>query len=295
MSPGLVAFFTFLAVLTACYAAFAPARTIVVDEETDTVSTERKGLFDKWVRPAVRNIMPIAPQSVSKYAKGSTATQSLLIRSGNPWKVTAEEFIIVRVIAAFLGAAALSVYAALGYFPLPPVLSFIGGAVLGWVIPGQLLSMKWSAAKKDLQRTLPEALDLLRICLNAGLNFSNALTQVVVLIPPGATKREMARVVSDLRAGRTLEQAMRDFSNRMPIEQVDSFTRAVIVSQSMGTDMVATLSGQATEARNKYERAVDIKAQKLQTTLFLPIIAFFMPALLILIFGPGLAQLSNMV
>lgn len=295
MSPGLVAFFTFLAVLTACYAAFAPARKITVNEETDTVKKERHGLFDKWIRPAVRNLMPLAPQSVSKYAEGSSATQNLLIRSGNPWNVTAEEFIIVRIIAAFLGAAALAAYSAVGFFPLPPVLSFLGGAVLGWVIPGQMLSFKWSAAKKDLQRTLPEALDLLRICLNAGLSFSNALTQVVVLLPPGATKREMTRVVSDLRAGRTLEQAMRDFSNRMPLEQVDSFTRAVIVSQSMGTDMVATLSGQATEARNKYERAVDVKAQKLQTTLFLPIIAFFMPALLLLIFAPGLAQLANMV
>ncbi len=295
MSPGLVAFFTFLAVLTACYAAFAPSREVAVDEDSEELAIERNGLFDKWVRPAVRNIMPLAPSSVSNYAKNSTATQSLLIRSGNPWNVTPEEFIIVRIISAFVCAAAMSAYAAIGFFPLPPILSFIGGAGLGFILPSQWLGLKWSAAKKDLVRTMPEALDLLRICLNAGSNFTNALNQVVVLIPPGATKRELSRVASDLRSGRTVEQALRDFSSRMPVEQVDSFTRAVIVAESMGTDMVATLSAQAEEARNKYERAIDIKSQKLQTTLFLPIIAFFLPALLILIFGPGLSQLTTSV
>jgi tight adherence protein C len=292
MDPGIVAFFTVLAVLTACYAAFAPSRKIVVDDMVQDDSVQPT-LFDKWLRPAIRNVMPMTPYSLSRYAQQSNSIGSLLVRSGNPWRVTPDEFMILRIIGAALVAAVLSFYAALGFFPAPAFLMFFAGAALGFFVPTLLLSTIWGKRKKEIVRTLPEALDLLRICLNAGYNFSNAMTQVVIMLPDGATREELMRVVADLRSGRTVAQSMADFAERVPIEQVESFVRAVNVSQSMGTDMASTLSNQADEARAEYERVVEVKAQKLQTTLFLPIIGMFLPALMILIFGPSLSDLGS--
>lgn len=295
MTPGLVAFFTILAVLTACYAAFAPARKVVFNDDDAYASDEPKGTFDRWVRPAVRNFLPIAPSFLVKYANTSTSVASLLVRSGNPWRLTAEEYIVMRFLAAGVGAAALSFYAAMGFFPLDTIFAFLGGAVFGWMVPGLLLSTAWGKRKKDIIRTLPEALDLLRICLNAGYNFANALGQVVLLLPPGASRQELTRVVADLRSGRTVSQSMESFAERVPLEQVESFVRAVNISQSMGTDMASTLASQSEEARAQYERIVEVKAQKLQTTLFLPIIGMFLPSLMILIFGPAVSDLGSML
>ena len=293
MSPGLAAFFAVMAVLTACYAAFAPTHEIVMD---DTVYTDdRNGLFNKWFRPAVRNILPVTPNFVISYARGSSTTSGLLLRSGNPWNVTPEELIILRIMSAFVTAAAISVYAALGFFPLPPIFLFLGGLVFGWMIPQLLLSTVWGKRKKELTRTIPEALDLLRVCMNAGMNFDKSLPEVVVLLPEGATRTELHRVVMDINSGKTVERSMNDFARRTPISQVESFVKAVNVSVMMGTDVAATLASQADESRAQYERAVEIKAQKLQTTLFIPIIALFLPSLLILIFGPSLADLGNML
>lgn len=291
MAPGIVAFFTILAVLTACYAAFAPARRVATPDAPATPV----GLFDKWVRPAVRNFLPIAPAFVVSYANGSGTVAGLLVRSGNPWKITPEEYVITRILAAGCGAAALSFYAALGFFPLSPFIAFAAGAGVGYLIPQLLLSTAWGKRRKEIVRTLPEALDLLRICLNAGFNFTNALSQVVSLLPSGASRQELTRVVADLRAGRTVNQSMQDFARRVPLDQVEAFVRAVNISQSMGTDMASTLSGQAAEARAQYERIVEVKAQKLQTTLFLPIIGLFLPCLLVIMFGPSVSDLSTML
>jgi tight adherence protein C len=294
VDAGLIAFFTFLAVFTAFYARFAPNNPVTF---ADPIRPDGKedGLFEKWVRPSLRNFAPSAPPALAKYAKGSEGIATLLRRSGNPWNVSPEEYLFMRILSGILVAAGISLYASLGLLPLPipPLLLFVGGFAFGAFIPQALLSSAWGKRKKDLNRTLPEALDLMRICLNAGFNFPNALSEVVTLLPDGTTKEELRRTQADLRSGRTVAQAMEDFAFRCPTEQVEAFVRAVNISQSMGTDMASTLASQADEARLAYERLVDVKAQKLQTTLFLPIIVFFLPVLLIVIFGPSFADLGN--
>jgi len=293
MDPGLIAFFAALAVFAAFYAYFAPTNEITYDEPIRP-DNYQPGLFEKWVRPAIRNFAPTAPPALANYARGNDGVATLLRRSGNPWNITPEEFVFLRVLSALVGAAALSIYGAMGYLPLPPILTFVAGLALGAFIPQALLSTAWGKRKKEVNRTLPEALDLMRICLNAGYNFSNALSEVVTLLPEGTTRNELKRTQADLRSGKTVAQAMADFAYRCPTEQVEAFVRAVNISQAMGTDMASTLMAQADEARLAYERVVDVKAQKLQTTLFLPIIAFFLPVLMIVIFGPSVADISTL-
>lgn len=290
MTPGIVAFFTIVAVLLAFYAAFAPNRPVVAE---DPEARRSNGLFDKYVRPTLNSLLPATPMWLGRYAHTSPGVEGLLRRSGNPWNVTPEQFVLLRFLAAAAGATFLSLQSALGFVPVWPILAFAGGAVLGYLVPGALLAAAWGKRKKDITRTLPEALDLLRISMNAGYNFSNALSSVVGMLPEGATRTELTQVLSDIRAGRTVDQALAAFKTRMPLDQVETFASAVSISNSMGTDMADTLAGQANEARAQYERNVEQRAQKLQTTLFLPIIGMLLPSMLILIFAPALAQLGN--
>lgn len=291
MDPGLIAFFTFIAAFAAFYAWAAPTSPVTYEEPMRPEGYQ-PGIFEKWVRPAIRNFAPAAPPSLAKYARGSANVATLLRRSGNPWNISPEEYVFLRILSALAVAAALSVYTVMGFLTFPPILVFAVGLLIGALVPQALLSSEWGKRKKNLNRTLPEALDLMRICLNAGFNFPNALAEVVSLLPMGTTRSELKRTQADLRSGRTVAQAMDDFAYRCPTEQVEAFVRAVNISQAMGTDMASTLMSQADEARLAYERLVDVKAQKLQTTLFLPIIAFLLPVLMIVIFGPSLAELS---
>lgn len=291
MSPGLIAFFTMCSVLAASYAAFAKShkpdlmdRILPEDYEPDS--------FDKYVRPAIANLLPTTPRGLTLWARKSPSIEKTLIRSGNPWNLHPEEYVVLQILSVAAAVVVLSLWSALGMAPIGPMYAILGGVGIGYMVPKTLLDVQWGKRKRELARGLPEALDLIRICLNAGMNLNNALSQIVPLLPEGSTQNELSKVVADIRAGRSMEQAMDAFAIRIPTENVDSFVRTTIIAQAMGTDMVNALSSQADEARAEYERIVEIKAQKLQTTLFLPIIGMFIPSLMIIIFGPSLASLS---
>lgn len=294
MSPGLIAFFTMCSVLAASYAAFARShksdfmdRILPEDYEPDS--------FDKYVRPAIANLLPTTPRGLTLWARKNPSIEKTLVRSGNPWNLHPEEYVVLQILSIAAAVVVLSLWSVLGMAPIAPMYAILGGVAIGYMVPKTLLDMQWGKRKRDLARGLPEALDLIRICLNAGMNLNNALSQIVPLLPTGSTQDELGKVVADIRAGRSMEQAMDAFAIRIPTENVDSFVRTTIIAQAMGTDMANALSSQADEARAEYERIVEIKAQKLQTTLFLPIIGMFIPSLMIIIFGPSLASLSMSV
>jgi tight adherence protein C len=292
MSTGLVAFFVALTVLSTFYAIFAPNHRRVL-KGLPAVDLENLSWFDKWIRPAVRNFLPQAPLALTRYARQNGTVAATLARSGNPWRVTPEEYIIMRVLSAVAGAIfGLFVYT-LGYLELSPVLVSAFGALIGYVIPQSLLSSAWGKRRRDLETTLPEALDLLRIALDAGYNFNNALQQTLELLPAGPTRNELARVNSELKAGRTMSSALTGFSYRCPTDGVEAFVRVISQAQATGVDIASTLAFQADEARAGYEREVDVRAQKMQTTLFFPIIGLLLPVLVILMFAPSVVNLQG--
>lgn len=292
MTIGLVAFFVALTVLSTFYAVFAPNNKKVL-KGLPSIEVENASWFDKWIRPAVRNFLPQAPLSLTRYARQNGGVAATLARSGNPWRVTPEEYVIMRALAAVAGAIFGLFVFTLGYVDVSPILVAAFGALLGYSAPQSLLSSEWGKRRRDLETTLPEALDLLRIALDAGYNFNNALQQTIELLPLGATRSELARVNSELKAGRTLNSALTGFGYRCPTDGVEAFVRVISQAQATGVDIASTLTFQADEARAGYEREVDVRAQKMQTTLFFPIIGLLLPVLVILMFAPSVANLQG--
>jgi tight adherence protein C len=292
MSVGLVAFFVVLSVLIAFYAVLAPQKNFRINKVIDGGEPE-SGFFNKWVRPAIRNFLPQTPLALTQYARKNGQIAGLLSRAGNPWRVTPEEYVAVRILSVIFAVMIFLFAAVVGYLQVPLIASVGFGLLIGTLMPEQLLKSKWNKRKRDLESTLPEALDILRICMNAGYNFSNGLEETVQLLPKGATKGELSRVASELRAGRTTEQALQGLANRCPTDGVESFVRVISQAQATGVDIASTLSYQADEARADYERQVDVKAQKMQTTLFFPIIGLLLPVLMVIMFAPSVSTLQD--
>lgn len=301
MSIGLVAFLFGMAAFLVVYAGWAPRHYIERDDlETDLVGYVQVdpyagGLFERLVRPAVRNLLPQTPLSAQMKARHSNKTIELLVRSGNPWNIQPEEFFGIRILGAvggFLLALVLSIMEV-----LPAYLPVIGWLILGAAVGAQLPKVLLDGAKgrrlKEARRGLPEALDLLVITLNSGMNFTPALTEVVSQLPQGVIKEELERVSADLRAGKRLEMSLTDFARRAPSEEVESFAKSVVVSEKLGADVSETLKAQADAARAAYEAALDEKIGKLPTTLFFPILALMLPALFIVILAPAFANIAT--
>ena len=323
MSPGLVAFLTFCTFMVAFYAIIAPTNRKTTyrkvrdssqtrspaytgagaylenfPEETpwgseDLSVTKEQGLFERWVRPAVRNFIPQTPTALSEYAQKSEGIRAYLAKTDNPWRVTPEEYIGIRVLSVAFFAALALFFSTFDVFPFPLPVAVLLGALLGYIFPKALLDSAWGSRRRDLVRTLPEALDLVRVCMNSGQNFSNALKEAVELLPDGTTRKELSRVSAELSSGRSLNDALSSLAYRCPTDGVESFVRVIKQANDTGSDISETLRQQSDEIRADYERVVEVRAQKLQTTLFFPIILFLIPALLIIIFGPSLSEVTN--
>ena len=253
-------------------------------------------MFEKYVRPAIRNFLPQTPMSAQVKARNNDKVVELLVRSGNPWNIQPEEYWGLRILAGIAGFCFGLLYLlAMGSSPLPGpdwvMLPF--SAWFGAYYPRVKLDGLKGRRAKEARQGLPEALDLLVVTINSGMSFTRALSEVVDRLPPGLVKEELARVSTDLRAGTNIETALTNFARRAPSEEVEAFAKAVVVGERVGADIVDTLRAQSAAARAAYEAALDVKINKLATTLFFPIIAFFLPAILLILFAPAFSSISE--
>jgi tight adherence protein C len=301
MTVGMVAFLFGLAVFLMVYAIKAPIETLersTMDADTVGVvpmSATQAGLFERLVRPAVRNLLPQTPMAAQVKARNNNKTIELLVRSGNPWNIQPEEFFGIRILSAVAGFLVSLLLVFMDVLPayLPAGGWLILGTGVGSHVPKVLLDGAKGRRLKEARRGLPEALDLLAITLNSGMNFTPALGEVVQRLPEGVIKTELTRVSTDLRSGKTLQRSLTDFARRAPSAEVESFAKAVVVSEKLGADMVDTLTAQSAAARQAYEASLDEKIGKLPTTLFFPILIFMLPALFVVILAPGFANIGE--
>lgn len=304
MTIGMVACLFGLAVFIAVYAAWATLHPNIVERDeldADTVGVvpinpeNADGLFERLVRPAVRNLLPQTPMSAQLKARNSNKTIELLVRSGNPWNIQPEEFFGIRILAGIVGFFAALLLTFMGVLPgfLPWPAWLLVGVALGAHLPKVLLDGAKGRRLKEARRGLPEALDLLVITLNSGMNFAPALAEVVDRLPQGVIKDELRRVSADLRSGKNLQRSLTDFARRAPSEEVESFAKSVVVSERLGADVSDTLKAQSAAARASYEASLDEKIGKLPTTLFFPILALMLPALFIVILAPAMANIAH--
>lgn len=302
-SVGFAAFMAGVTVFLIVYAIMAPVNDYTQEDFSETAwgevragsSVNESGIFERFIRPAVRNFLPQTPMAALVKARNNSKVQELLVRSGNPWNIQPEEFFGIQFVA---GAVGFAVALLLVWIEaLPTMLPFFAwlfiGAAGGAFLPKVLLDKERGKRKKAAQRGLPEALDLLVITLNSGQNFAPALAEVVKRLPDGLVKEELGRVSADLRAGRTLDKALLDFARRAPSDEVESFCKAVVQAERLGADVAETLTDQSETARASYEAMLDEKIGKLPTTLFFPILGLMLPALFIMILAPAFSNISK--
>lgn len=294
MSKGFISFLVSLAVLVTLYAAFGPKRSKNT-EATRSIRAPQPddGFFEKYVRPTIQNFLPQSPVALIDYARKNGGIKALIARSGNPWKINPEEYIALRMLSAIAGAGILILLVVIQLVPLSYPLAMILGLVLGQFMPKILLDSEWSKRKRALTRGLPEALDLLRICMNSGKNFSGSLKDTFNKLPYGIMKEELGRIVAEQNIGKSIAASLESFSVRCPTDEVEAVVRTISQAETLGTDISSTLAALADEIRVSYERAVEERTQKLQSTLFIPIVAFFLPVLMLLLFAPALSSLTS--
>jgi tight adherence protein C len=196
-------------------------------------------------------------------------------------------------LALGMGGAALVVLPILGQDPLTTLIGVVWAAALGWIAPAFIVGRRVKARKKEIVRALPDALDMLVVCVEAGLGLNQALVRVaeeLAQVSP-VLSEQMVLVNLEIRAGTVREEALRLFAERTGVSDVSSLVTMLIQTDRFGTSIAHALRVQASALRTKRRQRAEEAAAKTAIKLVFPLVLFIFPALYVVILGPAMIQI----
>lgn len=167
------------------------------------------------------------------------------------------------------------------------------GALCGWTYPVIWLKDRIAARKRLLQKTLPFYLDLITLCVEAGLNLQGAFNQAVDKGPKGVLQEELQRVLRDIRSGKARAEALKAMSERIQEPSVTNFVTAMIQAERMGMNLGPVLRAQADQRRSERFLRAEKLAIEAPVKLLFPLIAFIFPCTFIVLFFPIVVQFMH--
>ena len=213
--------------------------------------------------------------------------QAVLIRlrkAGLDYTMSPEQYVAGRVVAAAL-AAALAAWLANSF--LQPIKWYaICAGSFAYFYPAIWLKDRIDSRKRLLLKQLPFYLDIITLCVEAGLNLSGAFDQSMRRGPPGPLREEIARILRDVRAGKSRTDALRTFAERMNEPAVGSLVSALIQAESMGMNLGPILRAQAEQRRTERFTRAEKLAMEAPVKMLFPLIAFIFPCTFVVIAFP---------
>jgi tight adherence protein C len=240
-----------------------------------------------------RLIFPFAGKVVSSITRLTPLdlygrTNRLIELAGNPPSMTAERIVAYKIIGAIAGLVVGILVAPVLPFEglVPTVVIPVFFAFTGYTFPSAGLASKASKRQKEIRKALPDTMDLLTISVEAGLGFDAALAQVVKNVP-GPLSEEIARMLQEMQIGVSRTEALRHVNDRTEVPELDGFVLSMIQADKYGVGVAKVLRAQSTELRQKRRQRAEEVAQKVPLKLLFPMIFMVLPALFIVILGPG--------
>jgi tight adherence protein C len=191
--------------------------------------------------------------------------------AGLDYAMSPEQFLAARLIGALAAAVAA------GAILSPSTLVTAMAAAAGGALPGIWLRDRIQARRRDALKTLPFFLDVITLCVEAGLNLTGALAQAVAKGPPGALRDELARVLRDVRAGKPRLDALHTLADRMKTPAIAGLVSALVQADGLGMSLGPVLRAQAEQRRAERFARAEKLAMEAPVKLLLPLIAFIFP------------------
>jgi tight adherence protein C len=166
----------------------------------------------------------------------------------------------------------------------------IYGALFGWLYPALWLKDRLALRRRETLKSFPFFLDIITLCVEAGLNFQGAMNQAVDKGPKGVLRDEFRRVLRDIRAGKPRAESLRHMAERLNEPCATNFTTAVIQAEAMGMNLGPILRAQADQRRMERFLRAEKLAMEAPVKMLFPLIAFIFPCTFIVLFFPIVMQ-----
>jgi len=247
---------------------------------------------ERVIIPIVRKIGEISARFTPQKAIQDTARRLEL--AGNPWPVDAATFLAIRfILAVFLGGF---VTAMILLSPSPNfndnALYIFGATFGGFYLPHLMLTSRITNRQREIRKALPDALDLLTICVEAGLGFDAAMSKVSEKWD-NQLSLAFARAIREIQLGKVRRDALKAMADRLDIAEMTSFVAAIIQSEQLGVSMAKILRIQADQMRMKRRQRAEEEAHKAPVKMVLPMALLMFPTILIIVLTPAALQIMT--
>ena len=266
-----------------------------VGQVTDSVDLRQQELegsaVDRMLMPSARRlgrgVVRLTPFDLN------ARIQEQLVLAGNPPGWDAERVVALKIIGGIIGVIGGALLMAL--VPISGWLKIIFVVVIGligYTMPSSQVRSMAAKRQRTIQKQLPDVMDLLTISVEAGLGFDAALAQVTKNVP-GPLAEELSRLLQEVQIGVSRADAFRNLSTRTNVPELQSFTLSMIQADLFGVSIANVLRAQSRELRQKRRQRAEEIAQKIPVKLLFPMIFMVLPALFIIVLGPGAIQIYN--
>lgn len=242
--------------------------------------------------PIIRRIGEFSARFTPQKAIQDTARKLEL--AGNPWPVDAPTFLAIRfILAVVLGGFLIVVISISPPSSATDNFLYVGGATFaGFYLPHLMLTSRITRRQTEVRKAMPDALDLLTICVEAGLGFDAAMSKV-----SDKWENELslafARTIREVQLGKVRRDALKDMADRMGLPEMTSFVAAIIQSEQLGVSMAKVLRIQSDQMRVKRRQFAEEQAHKAPVKMIIPMALLIFPSIMIIILTPAALQIMS--
>jgi tight adherence protein C len=273
------------------------ARLAEATQRGETVSLEdielQQPFAERVIIPIIKKIGDISSRFTP--AKLLQETTLKLELAGNPGRIDASTFLATRFVGAGIFGGLVLLVSSLptaNWTLGRTILMVLIFTVVGFFFPQLWLQSRINSRQNEVRKAMPDALDLLTICVEAGLGFDAAMSKV-----SEKWENELSimfgRCIREIQLGKTQREGLRDMADRVGLPELTSFVAAVIQSQMLGVSMAKVLRIQSDQMRMKRRQRAEEEAHKAPVKMIIPMALLTFPSIMILLLAPAAFQIAG--
>lgn len=258
-------------------------------EQTRTSLLREKTPFQNFLT-RIGNVLPKSPREHSKYTQALIAAgyhrESLYIFLGTK--------ILLAILLPFTFMFFIAIPKGIALDPQALLLE-IALAIIGFLLPTYWVQRKVRFRKNEIFHSLPDILDLLTICVEAGVSIDAALVRTTEnpQFIGNPLAEEIKQASREIRAGKHRIEALKDMAERTGVDDIRSFITMLIQTERFGTSLSLALRVHSDSLRTKRRQIAEEAAAKTAVKMMFPLVMFIFPAMLIVILGPAIISISK--
>ncbi len=263
----------------------------ISSQRTDEDDILQLPFLERTLRPVTRSLVSAISQVTPE--RLMTRTEEMLSQAGNPRSIKAGDFL------AFQGIVGLVVLGLSGFFlgasGFPMVragLTAFSLAALAGYLPWFRLTALASVRRREILQKLPDVMDLLVVCVEAGLSFDMSILRVVERFR-GPVSEEFQKVLREIQLGRPRKDALKSMSERVNLTEITSLVNAILQTDQLGVGIANVLRLHADMIRDKRQQYIEELAMKAPIKMLIPLVFFIFPSIFIVLLGPAFLNIMR--